>query len=413
MTCVDTLAGGCAGGVVDALVRCDCQVGAYLWGMPTHPSKLPHVGTTIFTVMSKLAMEHGALNLGQGFPGFPMDQRLSDLVHTHMIAGRNQYAPMPGVPELRAVLSKKIEAAYGHAHDPESEITITAGGTQAIFTVITALVHAGDEVLSFAPAYDCYAPAVELQGATMKWVNLSYPDYRIDWQAVRAQITSHTRMIIINTPHNPTGMCMTADDMLELQAIAEANDLLVLSDEVYEHIVFDGGRHESVTRYPQLAKRSLVVYSFGKTFHNTGWKMGYVCAPAALTAEVRKVHQYNVFSVNTPVQYALAEYMSDAGTYTGISEMYEAKRDLFVQALHGSRFGLKPAAGTYFQLLNYSAISDENDVDFAKRLTCEHKITGIPCSVFFPNLQDDKVLRFCFAKQDDELQRAAEILQAI
>lgn len=381
--------------------------------MPTHPSKLPHVGTTIFTVMSKLAMEHGALNLGQGFPGFPMDQRLSDLVHTHMIAGRNQYAPMPGVPELRAVLSKKIEAAYGHAYDPESEITITAGGTQAIFTLITALVHAGDEVLSFAPAYDCYAPAVELQGATMKWVNLSYPDYRIDWQAVRAQITPRTRMIIINTPHNPTGMCMTADDMFELQAIAEAHDLLVLSDEVYEHIVFDGGRHESVTRYAQLAKRSLVVYSFGKTFHNTGWKMGYVCATAALTAEVRKVHQYNVFSVNTPVQYALAEYMSDPETYAGISEMYEIKRDLFAQALHGSRFGLKPAAGTYFQLLDYSTISDENDVDFAKRLTREHKITGIPCSVFFPDLQDDKVLRFCFAKHDDELRRAAEILKTI
>ena len=381
--------------------------------MPSRPSKLPHVSTTIFTVMSKLAAEHGALNLGQGFPGFPMDERLSDLVHAQMRAGRNQYAPMPGVPELRALLAKKMQAAYSYAYDPESEITITAGGTQAIFTIITALVHAGDEVLSFAPAYDCYAPAVELQGATMKWVNMRYPDYRIDWQQVRAQITPRTRMIIINTPHNPTGMCMTAQDMSELQSIAEENDLLVLSDEVYEHIVFDGGRHESVARYPELAKRSLVVYSFGKTFHNTGWKMGYVCAPAELMVEVRKVHQYNVFSVNTPVQYALAEYMGDVSTYSGISEMYEAKRDVFNRALQGSRFRLKPAVGAYFQLLDYSAITDEGDVEFAKRLTREHKITGIPCSVFFPDLQDDKVLRFCFAKNDDELLRAAEILQSI
>jgi methionine aminotransferase len=381
--------------------------------MPQLASKLPHVGTTIFTVMSKLAMEHGALNLGQGFPGFPMDHRLCDLVHEQMRANRNQYAPMPGVPDLRALLAKKMQAAYGFSYDADAEITITAGGTQAIFTIITAFVHAGDEVLSFAPAYDCYAPAVELQGATMKWVNLSYPDYRINWQAVREQITPRTRMIVINTPHNPTGMCMNEADMFELQSIAEEHDLLVLSDEVYEHIVFDGARHESVARYPQLARRSLVVYSFGKTFHNTGWKMGYVCAPDELTAEVRKVHQYNVFSVNTPVQYALAEYMSDAMTYAGISEMYEAKRDVFVRALEGSRFGLKPAAGAYFQLLDYSAISQEGDVDFAKRLTQEKKITGIPCSVFFPDLQDDKVLRFCFAKHDDELLRAAEILQSI
>jgi methionine aminotransferase len=342
-----------------------------------------------------------------------MDHRLCDLVHAEMKANRNQYAPMPGVPELRALLAKKMRAAYGYAYDSDTEITITAGGTQAIFTIITALVQAGDEVLAFAPAYDCYAPAVELQGATMNWVNLRSPDYRIDWQEVRAKLSPRTRMILINTPHNPTGSIMTAADMLELQAIAEEHDLLVLSDEVYEHIVFDGARHESVARYPQLAARSLVVYSFGKTFHITGWKMGYVCAPAELTAEVRKVHQYNVFSVNTPIQYALAEYMSDASTYSGISEMYGAKREVFNHALQGSRFVLKPAAGTYFQLLDYSAISDEGDVEFAKRLTRDYKITGIPCSVFFPNLQDDKVLRFCFAKNDDELLRAAEILQSI
>jgi methionine aminotransferase len=381
--------------------------------MSSRPSKLPHVGTTIFTIMSKLAMEHGALNLGQGFPGFAMDHRLSDLVHAQMRANRNQYAPMPGVPELRALLAKKMQVAYGFGYDADAEITITAGGTQAIFTIITALVHAGDEVLAFAPAYDCYAPAVELQGATMSWVNLRSPDYRIDWQEVREKLSPRTRMILINTPHNPTGSIMTAADMHELQAIAEEHDLLVLSDEVYEHIVFDGAHHESVARFPQLAARSLVVYSFGKTFHNTGWKMGYVCAPAELTAEVRKVHQYNVFSVNTPIQYALAEYMSDATTYSGISEMYEAKREVFNRALQASRFALKPASGTYFQLLDYSAISDEGDVEFAKRLTRDYKITGIPCSVFFPNLQDDKVLRFCFAKNDDELLRAAEILQSI
>ena len=381
--------------------------------MSSRPSKLPHVGTTIFTVMSKLATEHGALNLGQGFPGFAMDHLLSDLVHAQMLANRNQYAPMPGVLELRSLLAKKMKAAYGFGYDADAEITITAGGTQAIFTIITALVHADDEVLAFAPAYDCYAPAVELQGATMTWVNLRSPDYRIDWQEVRAKLSPLTRMILINTPHNPTGSIMTAADMLELQAIAEEHDLLVLSDEVYEHIVFDGARHESVARYPQLAARSLVVYSFGKTFHNTGWKMGYVCAPAELTAEVRKVHQYNVFSVNTPIQYALAEYMSDATTYSGISEMYEAKREVFNRAVQGSRFGLKPAAGAYFQLLDYSSITDEGDVEFAKRLTRDYKITGIPCSVFFPDLQDDKVLRFCFAKNDDELLRAAEILQSI
>lgn len=381
--------------------------------MTLPPSKLPHVGTTIFTVMSKLASESGAINLGQGFPGFAMDAHLSDLVHKHMLAGRNQYAPMPGVPELREMLAQKIEASYGHRYNGDSEITITAGGTQAIFTAITAMVHPGDEVIGFAPAYDCYAPAVELQGASMKWVNLRYPDYRVDWDELRSLITDRTRLIIINTPHNPSGTVMNAADLTELQIIAEEHDLLVLSDEVYEHIVFDGARHESVTRYPELAARSMVVYSFGKTFHNTGWKMGYLCAPAAITAEFRKVHQYNVFSCNTPVQYALADYMQDASTYQSLSAMYERKREVFNSALYGSRFGLKPAAGTYFQLLDYSAISDESDVDFAKRLTREHKITGIPCSVFFPNLQDDKVLRFCFAKNDDELLRAAEILQSI
>jgi methionine aminotransferase len=254
---------------------------------------------------------------------------------------------------------------------------------------------------------------VELQGATMKWVNLRYPDYRVDWDEVRSLITDRTRLIIINTPHNPSGTVMNADDVVELQTIADAHDLLVLSDEVYEHIVFDGARHESVTRYPSLAARSIVVYSFGKTFHNTGWKMGYVCAPAAITTEFRKVHQYNVFSCNTPVQYALAGYMQDASTYQGLSEFYERKRNVFVEAVQGSRFTLLPASGTYFQLLGYSGISEEGDVDFAMRLTKEFKITGIPCSVFYPNQHDDRVLRFCFAKEDEQLLKAAEILCSI
>ncbi len=377
-------------------------------------SKLPNTGTTIFTVMSKLAVEHNAINLGQGFPGFQSDRHLADLVHKHMCEGKNQYAPMPGVVELRSILSKKIETMYGHAYNAESEITITAGATQAIFTAITSVIHPGDEVILFAPAYDCYAPAIELNGGKPVWLNLSYPEYRIDWDEVKGRITDRTRMIIVNSPHNPSGTCLLPEDLQTLERIvAERNDILVLSDEVYEHIYFDGRRHESLIRYPGLIRNSFVVFSFGKTFHNTGWKMGYICAPETLMREFRKVHQYNVFSCNTPVQYALSEYLLSPDNYLHLHEFYEKKRDRFLNQLKGSSWLMHPAEGTYFQLLGYKNIFQEKDTDLAIRLTKEWRITGIPCSVFYPGSHDDQVLRFCFAKDDDELDRAAEILQKI
>jgi methionine aminotransferase len=376
-------------------------------------SKLPTVGTTIFTVMSKLAAEHGAINLGQGFPGFMMDHKLIDLVAFFMKQGFNQYAPMPGVQRLREVISNKMLTTYGKKFNPETEVTITSGGTQALFTAITALVHQDDEVILFSPAYDCYAPAVEVNGGKCVWVELQWPDYRINWDHVRKLVNHKTRMILINTPHNPTGAIFQNEDMLQLSQITKGTDIIVLSDEVYEHIVFDQHEHQSVARFPELADRSLIVYSFGKTFHATGWKMGYICGPENLMKEFRKVHQYNVFSCNTPIQFALAEYMEDAQTYGQLPSFYQKKRDLFLELIQGSSFKVIPSAGTYFQLLSYESISKERDTDFAIRLTKEHGITGIPCSVFYPDHQDHKVLRFCFAKEDDELIRAAAIIKSI
>lgn len=376
-------------------------------------SKLPTVGTTIFTVMSKLAVEHGAINLGQGFPGFMMDHKLIDRVGHFMKQGFNQYAPMPGVQPLREVISNKMLASYAKKYDPETEITITAGGTQALFTAITALVHQDDEVILFSPAYDCYAPAVEVNGGKCVWVELQWPDYRVNWDHVRKLVNHKTRMILINTPHNPTGAIFQNDDLLQLSQITKGTNIIVLSDEVYEHIVFDQHEHQSVARFPELADRSLIVYSFGKTFHATGWKMGYICGPENLMKEFRKVHQYNVFSCNTPIQFALAEYMEDAQTYGQLPSFYQKKRDLFLELIEGSSFKVIPSAGTYFQLLSYDNISKERDTDFAIRLTKEHGITGIPCSVFYPDHQDHKVLRFCFAKEDDELIRAAAIIKSI
>ena len=376
-------------------------------------SKLPNVGTTIFTVMSKLAVENNAVNLGQGFPGFQMDNRLSDLVHHYMIKGFNQYAPMQGVVELRRTLAEKIEKAYGHAYDWNDEITITAGGTQAIYTAITALVHEGDEVILFAPAYDCYAPAIELNGGKPIWVELNFPDYSIDWEHVKKVINHRTRMIVINSPHNPSGRCLSANDMKILEKIVDGTDIVVLSDEVYEHIIFDGQRHESIARYPKLAAQSMAVFSFGKTFHNTGWKMGYIVGPNELMREFRKVHQFNVFSCNTPVQYALHDYMQDENTYLTLPAFYQEKRDYFLSLIAGSRFTWKPAAGTYFQSLSYRGISDEADTDLAIRLTKEFKIASIPCSVFYPDKLDEQVLRFCFAKENAILEEAASILKSI
>jgi len=385
--------------------------------MPHFPaaieSRLPGVGTTIFTVMSRLAQECGAINLSQGFPDFSAEDLLFERVAHHMRAGRNQYAPMAGVPMLREAVAAKIAALYGPAYDPETELTITAGATQALFTAVAALVHPGDEVIVFEPVYDAYVPAVELQGGVARRLRLAAPDYRPDWDAVRAAITPRTRLIMINTPHNPTGTVWSAADMATLEALTRGTGIVIVADEVYEHIVFDGHRHESAARYPGLAERSLIVSSFGKTYHITGWKVGYVAGPRELMTEFRKVHQFNVFTVNTPVQYALADYMADAGRYLGLAAFYQAKRDFFRAGLAASRFELLESAGTYFQLARYLAISDEPDTRFAERLTREHGVAAIPLSAFHASGQDDRVVRFCFAKEDATLAAACARLAGV
>ncbi|MDA7744547.1 methionine aminotransferase [bacterium] len=385
--------------------------------MPEFPhsisSKLPKVGTTIFTVMSQLASQENAINLSQGFPDFPVDQYLIDLVHKHMSAGRNQYPPMAGIMSIREQISDKMEKAYGVSYDPETEVTVTAGGTQAIFTAINALISEGDEVIVFTPAYDCYAPAIELVGGKPVYIQLSSKDYSIDWKQVKKVVTRRTKMILINTPQNPTGAIINDKDIQELIKITRGNDIIILSDEVYEHIVYDGNRHLSMALYPELANRSIIVYSFGKTFHVTGWKTGYVVGPANLMTEFRKVHQFNVFTANAPIQYALSEYMGNPETYLRVSEMYQRKRDVFLSAVSASRFKLKPSKGTYFQLLDYSDISDEDDLELAQRLTKEHKVASIPVSVFYHNPVQNHVLRFCFAKEEETLLRAGEILTKI
>lgn len=373
-------------------------------------SKLPHVGTTIFTVMSKLANECNAINLSQGFPDFESSQELVSLVNEYMKRGMNQYAPMQGIMPLRERIAEKMEKLYSSKYNPDTEITITAGGTQAIYTAITALVREGDEVIIFAPAYDCYAPAVELCGGRPVYVQLDYPKYSINWDRVKKLFNHNTKMIIINTPHNPTGTILTAQDMSKLEHITKDTNIVVVSDEVYEHILFDGYEHQSVARFPKLAERSFIVFSFGKTFHNTGWKVGYIMAPENLMAEFRKVHQFNVFAVNTPVQYALADFMKNEKNYTGIPQFYQKKRDFFISGLKKSRFQVIPSAGTYFQLLDYSKITKEKDTDFAMRLTREFGIASIPISVFYQKNMDSKALRFCFAKTDETIGKATEIL---
>lgn len=379
----------------------------------TISSKLPKVGTTIFTVMSQLARAENAINLSQGYPDFPVSETLIDLVHQFMRKGKNQYPPMSGIPELRENIAEKMERRYGCAYDPEQEITITAGATQAIFTAIMALINEGDEVIIFTPAYDCYAPAVELAGGKPVYVQLNSNDYSIDWKQVKKMVTRHTRMILVNTPHNPTGAILSENDIDELTKITKDNDIMILSDEVYEHIVFDGQPHVSLARYPELANRSIIVYSFGKTFHVTGWKTGYAVGPANMMEEFRKVHQFNVFTANAPIQYALAEFLKDEENYLHVAEIYQRKRNLFLEAVSASRFKMKPSKGTYFQLLNYEDISDEDDTEVAKRWTKEHKVASIPVSVFYHNPVQDHVLRFCFAKEDDTLLRAGEILTKI
>ncbi len=382
--------------------------------MPSFPapivSRLPNVGTTIFTVMSKLAQDCGAINLSQGFPDFSAEDVLFERVGHWMRAGHNQYAPMAGVPALRVAIAAKVWVLYGTDYDPEREITVTAGATQALFTAVAALVHPGDEVIVFEPVYDSYVPAIELAGGVVRRARLAAPDYRPDWAAVRALVSRRTRMIMINTPHNPSGTVWSADDLRELAALTRDTGIVVVADEVYEHIVFDGLRHESVARYPELAARSVIVSSFGKTYHVTGWKVGYVLAPHELMAEFRKVHQFNVFTVNTPVQLALADYMVDTSRYLDLAGFYQAKRDAFRAGLAHTGFELLPCTGTYFQTARYAAISAAPDTEFVQWLTREVGVAAIPLSAFFGDGRDEKVIRFCFAKRDETLSAAFERL---
>lgn len=380
---------------------------------PTLTSRLPQVGTTIFSVMSALAQQHGAVNLGQGFPDFDCDPALVDTVARAMRNGHNQYPPMPGVPALRQAVADKIERLYGMRYDPDAEITITAGATQAIITAILALVHPGDEVIVLDPCYDSYEPSIVLAGARAVHVPLHAESFRPDFAALRAALTPRTRALIVNTPHNPSASVWTPGDMNELASLLRDTDVLVIADEVYEHMVFDGVAHESVSRHPDLAARSVVVSSFGKTFHVTGWKVGHVAAPAALTAEFRKVHQFNVFTVNTPVQHGLAEYLADPAPYLGLAAFYQRKRDLFREGLAASRLRLLPSQGTYFQCVDYSAVSDLPEEAFCRWLTAEVGVAAIPVSAFYADRREQQLARFCFAKQDATLARALERLAAL
>ncbi|WP_059412968.1 pyridoxal phosphate-dependent aminotransferase [Cupriavidus basilensis] len=377
------------------------------------PSRLPKVGTTIFTVMSALAAERNAVNLGQGFPDFDCDPKIVDAVTHAMRAGLNQYPPMAGVPALRQAIADKVGKLYGHAYDWNSEITVTAGATQGILTSILCAVHPGDEVIVLEPCYDSYIPAIELAGGKVVSVALDAPHFRVPFDRIAAAITPRTRMLMVNTPHNPTGTIWRAGDMERLAGLLAGTDILLLSDEVYEHMVFDGQRHESVSRHPELARRSFVVSSFGKTYHVTGWKVGYVAAPAALSAEFRKVHQFNVFTVNTPVQHGLASYMADPAPYLGLSDFYQAKRDYFRAGLAGTRFKLLPSDGTYFQCVDYSAISDMSEADFSMWLTKEIGVAAIPVSAFYSQPRESGVVRFCFAKKEETLALALERLKTL
>ena len=380
---------------------------------PAFPSKLPNVGTTIFTVMSALAAEHKAVNLGQGFPDFECAPELVNAVTAAMQAGHNQYPPMPGIPALREAVARKIEALHGRAYNPNTEITITAGATQAIITAILAIVHAGDEVIVHDPCYDSYVPNIELAGGKAVRVPLTPGTFRPDFAKISAAITPRTRAILINSPHNPSATIWTAEEMRHLEDLLAPTDILLISDEVYEHMVFDGAEHESAARFPGLAARAFIVSSFGKTFHVTGWKVGTVAAPAALTAEFRKVHQFNVFTVNTPVQHGLAAYLQDPTPYLQLPAFYQAKRDLFREGLAGSRFKLLPSTGSYFQCVDISAISDLNEADFCQWLAREVGVAAIPLSAFYGDGFDQRVVRFCFAKKDETLHAALERLRKL
>ncbi|HYG02976.1 MAG TPA: methionine aminotransferase [Chryseosolibacter sp.] len=380
---------------------------------PNLYSRLPEVGTSIFAVMSKMAMEHGAINLSQGFPDFPVDEKLIELVHRYMLEGHNQYAPMPGVLGLREAIAEVVEKTYHLKVSAENNITITAGATQAIHACISAVVKPGDEVIIFDPAYDSYEPAIRLNGGVAVRINLTYPGFSVDWDLVKDSINEKTRLIIINTPHNPTGTVLSDEDLSTLAEITMRHDIYVLSDEVYERILFDQRAHKTVLSTASLAERSMAVYSFGKTFHATGWKCGYIIAPEKLTAEIRKCHQFIVFSVNTPMQWALATYLKTPDHYEQLSRFYQRKRDFFLERIQGTSFKPLPCHGSYFQLMSFENFSDKADVAVAEQLTRELKLATIPLSVFYHDKTDNRLLRFCFAKKEETLEKAAEILRGI
>jgi methionine aminotransferase len=361
--------------------------------------------------MSKMAQEHQAINLSQGFPDFPVSEELIELIHKSLKEGHNQYAPMPGVPALRNVIADTVSITYQRPTDADSEVTITAGGTEALFSTIAGLVSAGDEVIVFDPSYDSYGPAIRLNGGIPVHIDLTAPDFKVDWKEVASHVRSNTRMIIVNTPHNPSGAVLTADDMRTLERLALAHDLIVLSDEVYERIIFDSLPHESVLKYPGLASQSVAVFSFGKTFHATGWKIGYTVASPALTQEIRKAHQFLTFSVNTPIQFALAEYMKEPKHFLGLGKFYQQKRDEFLHEIKGSSFEPLPCFGSYFQLLSYKDVSDKKEMQMAEWLTKEHKLASIPVSSFYYDKREDHLLRFCFAKKEETLAKAGAILR--
>jgi methionine aminotransferase len=376
-------------------------------------SKLPNTGVTIFTTMSRLALEYGAINLSQGFPDFNCAPELIDAVTRYMREGHNQYAPMPGTIPLREALAMKIERLYGHRYDPVTEITVTSGATEALFASLTALVHPGDEVLLFQPAYDSYVPAIQLSGGTPVFVTMRPPDYHIDWDAARRAVTPRTRAIVLNSPHNPTGMILTADDIRELQRLLEHTDAAVISDEAYEHIVFDGARHESMSRYPAIAERAIVIGSFAKTFHTTGWKIGWTAAPKALSAEVQSIHQWVTFAVNGAIQLAYAEMLRNDPECRSVGVFYQRKRDLFLSLIKESRLRPLPCRGTFFQMVDYSAISSDPDIEVAMWLLKEHGVASIPPSSFLYGVDSGPILRLCFGKRDETLERAADRLRRV
>lgn len=378
---------------------------------PQITSKLPHIGTTIFTVMSKLAVDCGALNLSQGFPSFDCSPNLVDLVTKYMKKGMNQYAPMAGVQPLREIIATKTEKLYGVKFDANTEITVTSGATEVIFAAVAATINLGDEVIVFEPAYDSYIPAIELAGGKPVYITLTPQNgYKIDWTEVKNKVSEKTKMIMLTTPHNPVGTVLSQDDLNALANIVRDTNILILSDEVYEHIIFDGNQHHSLITHPVLKDRTFVCNSFGKTFHVTGWKIGYCIAAEPLTTEFRKVHQFLTFSSNTPVQFALAEFLENEQNYLNLPQFYEEKRDKFLKSIASSRFKFEPSAGSFFQSLDYSTITDENDYDLAIRLTKEIGVASIPLSVFYHQRNDYKMLRFCFAKDDEMLERAGERL---